>query len=154
MLSMRVAVFGELNQLLKLLNQASDAEKALLLYRPQDTLFIDRLYKNITDGHVTVFLVDQTIVGFIEYTVHPKAGVWIFTLFVEEASRKYTSRFVPVAFNAIKKLIKKDINFAVDKQNKPMNTLAKYIKAVPIREYGDGRVEWRVKVNVRNKSAN
>lgn len=143
-----VARMEHLTKIIRLLDEASPEEQRYLRYDKGDR---DRIYKNVIGGRVHLFIVDEEIVGFLEYG-YREDHIWIFSLYILPAYRKYSSAFIPVAFNAVKNIERKDIYFAVDVNNKPMNLLCAYIKAEKIREYVGGRNEWAVKLKKKKRN--
>lgn len=105
---------------------------------------LKRLIENLEKGNIILFTVNNIVGGYIEYDSKSYDDVWIYTLYIEPKYRRlYSKHFILGTFQVIKKTFKKDISYAVHKDNETMNTFNKYLKSERIRDYPDGRVEWK-----------
>lgn len=145
MIHIRVAQMSDTHKVMTMLNEAEQIEKDFLRFSNHDMITYDRIVNNIANKTVSVLVVDDEVVGFIEYRRHPYAGIWIFSLFVMKEYRVHSTRFAAITINAMKRIERCDINFAVHNDNRAMHTLLKYVRAIHIRDYGDDRQEWRIK---------
>lgn len=144
-MKIRVAQMSDTHKIMTMLNEAEQIEKDFLRFSNHDMVTYARIVENIANKTVTVLVVDDEVVGFLEYRRQLHTGIWIFSLFVMKEYRRYAMRFAAIALNAIKQIERCDINFAVHKDNRTMHTLLKYVRATYVRDYGDDRQEWRIK---------
>lgn len=145
MMKIRVAQMSDIHKIMTMLNEAEQIEKDFLRFSNHDMVTYARIVENIANKTVSVLVVDNEVVGFLEYRRHPYAGIWIFSLFVMKEYRRYAMRFAAITINAMKRIERCDINFAVHKDNRAMHTILKYVRAIYVRDYGDDRQEWRIK---------
>lgn len=113
---------------------------------------VKRLIENLEKGNIILFTVNNAIGGYIEYDSRSHDDdVWIYTLYIDPKYRRlYSTQFILGTFQVLKVTFDKDISYAVHKSNSTMNTFSKYIKAERIKDYPDGRVEWKYKKRKRS----
>lgn len=146
MFNIRKALVTDLNNLLILITNINETEREYLRYDKESDTLLPRLLKNIKEDHVILFVNDDLVFGFLEYTIQANSKIWIYSFYVDKTYRRKTYNLLMATFVAMKKCYKLPIRFTVQKGNRTMEVLARYIKAEFVEDYGDGRCEYLVKV--------
>lgn len=144
MIETRKANVADSNPLLNLIEKINPNEKEYLRYDQESRAHSSRLLKNIEEDHVVLFTDSNEIIGFLEYAVLNNSKLWVYSLYYTEAYRRWVYPTLTPLFFAMKRAYKLPIHFAVDQRNHHMNRIAKFIKAVPVCTYADGRIEYKV----------
>lgn len=146
MFNIRKALVADLNNLLILITNINETEREYLRYDKESDTLVPRLLKNIKEDHVVLFVNDNLIFGFLEYTIQANSKIWIYSLYFDKPYRRKTYDLLIPTFVGMKNCYKLPIHFAVQKGNRPMEALVRFIKAEFVKEYSDGRCEYTVKV--------
>lgn len=145
MLRIRKATTDDFLTIIDLIDTMDKTEKEYLEYHVSPAILYERIYKNIYEDHVVVFVNGNKPVGFLEYAPRGLNYIWIYSLYFARAHRKEVFHTLLPAFTLMKKAYRMPIHFNVHPENKKMQTLAKFIKAEHVATHHDKRMEYKVK---------
>jgi len=146
MYKIRKAIVADLEQLLNLIKNINEKEQRYLRYDQESVELEARFLKNIQEDHVVLFTLGDKIFGFLEYDIQAMSKIWVYSLYFEKEYRRTTYDLLIPTFVGMKKSYGLPIHFAVQKGNRPMELLIKFIRAEFVREFEDGRCEYVVEV--------
>lgn len=133
--------------LLNLINNMTLKDKVYLGYDKDPPAVIERLLRNVNLGTVVLFVEKpNTLFGFVEYAVQDNAKIWVYSLYYKETHRHHTLGTLTQFFTDLKSSYKLPVHYTVMPGNKSAIAIARFIKAQPVANYFDGRVEYRVEV--------
>lgn len=145
MVGVRKAVVSDFEPLLDVIDGITTVEAMYLRYDKESSTLRQRLIKNIQEDHVVLFVTENQIIGFLEYTIQEHLRVWVYSVYFKPAHRGKTFNSLNPVFNGMKQSYKLPVHFTIHPRNKPMRAIVRYLRAVPVAEYEDGRIEYCVK---------
>lgn len=143
MITIRKAEPKDTLELLTLIKNINKTEQTYLKYDFNPSCSLDRIIKNLNEGHVLLFIAEEQIVGFYEYGVFGKY-VWIYSLYTHPNYRIPKHRIEHIVFMNMIRLFDVPIRFAVYQDNKMMLSIIKKFKAKEILRRSDGFIEFQV----------
>ena len=145
MISIRYAQIHELKEIIELIKKMNDNELRYLRYNVGHVEFVKRLGDNILNGTLLLFVQSETSIGFLEYSPRGDGSLWIYSLYFIKEYRKYVFTTVTPVFNKLKKQYMAGVYFTVQPDNRAMQMVIRLIRAIKVRTYADGRIEYVVK---------
>lgn len=145
MINVRAAQIHDLKQLIKIIKNMSNDERRYLRYNTDHVKFVKQLGDNILNGTVLLYLIEDNIIGYFEYSIREDKTIWIHSLYFIKKYRRYVFTHVTPLFVNMKNIFKTDIHFTVLPDNEAMKSIIRFIRAEKVSTYDDGRIEYVVK---------